>query len=154
MMTVFAAKSDLEKITLIENSSFSCPWSPEFFDKVIQISESDGYIKVICEKENDEILGYAVIEVIPPESELMDIAVSESFRKQGIGRILLNAAIREAFRMGGKKMYLEVRESNEPARSLYEKSGFCQIGIRKNYYNKPVENAVLMLSEITGNSEN
>ena len=82
--------------------------------------------------------------VINEDAELLNIAVSEEFQKKGIGLLLLQSVIVEARRHLAERMLLEVRESNEKARRLYCQNGFCELGIRKNYYTQPNENAIIM----------
>lgn len=130
----------LDEITAIENFSFTCPWSRQSFEAVLS---SDGAF--IAEAEDSgHTVGFSCVTVIPPEAELMNIAVDEKHRKKGIAASLLDFSIKKAVSMGGETMYLEVRESNAAARHLYEKFGFEIIGIRRNYYTLPRENAVIM----------
>lgn len=130
----------LDEIMAIETSSFTSPWSREFFESVLSSDRA-----FITEADFDgHTVGFACVALIPPEAELMNIAVDKKHRKKGFAASLLDFSIKKAISMGGEVMYLEVRESNTAARHLYEKFGFEMIGTRRNYYTLPRENAVIM----------
>jgi [ribosomal protein S18]-alanine N-acetyltransferase len=80
---------------------------------------------------------------LAPEWELENIVVAPSARRQGLGNRLLNALLAAARETHSASVFLEVRESNSAARTLYEKAGFKQTGRRKSYYTDPLEDAVL-----------
>ncbi|MDD5859669.1 MAG: ribosomal protein S18-alanine N-acetyltransferase [Eubacteriales bacterium] len=91
------------------------------------------------------ICGFCGVILMPPESDVLDITVDLASRNRGIGTELLDEIIKKAW--DEKKVdtvYLEVRTGNAPARHVYEKLGFRQTGMRKNYYTDPVEDAILM----------
>jgi [ribosomal protein S18]-alanine N-acetyltransferase len=92
---------------------------------------------------NAGILGFLVASHVAPEWELENIAVASSARRKGIGKRLLSALLAAARETNSDSVFLEVRESNAAARTLYEKAGFEQTGRRKSYYSDPVEDAVL-----------
>ena len=103
--------------------------------------------------EAQKVAGYCCLYCVLDEGEIVNVAVSESFRKQGIGERLVRHLMQAGAQRGAKNFYLEVRAGNEPAQCLYEKLGFKTVGIRKNFYEKPVENALVMmcaLPDITG----
>jgi ribosomal-protein-alanine N-acetyltransferase len=89
------------------------------------------------------ILGFLVALHLSPEWELENVVVAPSSRRQGIGKQLLHALLATARETNSQSLFLEVRESNGAARSLYEKTGFAQSGRRKAYYKDPAEDAVL-----------
>ncbi|MBE5911586.1 ribosomal protein S18-alanine N-acetyltransferase [Pseudobutyrivibrio sp.] len=140
----FATEKDLTNIVDIENASMSCPWSFCSFDEAICSSHAF----VIVAEEEGIIVGYSVFYLTPPESELPDIVVKETCRGRGLGRQLLEYSIKELKSRGIETIFLEVRVSNMPARSLYEHMGFEEIGIRKYFYSNPVEDAVCMRLDI------
>ena len=80
-----------------------------------------------------------------PEGEIYRIATKNEYRKRGIAYRLLDFALKTARGAGLESVFLEVRESNVAARNLYRAYGFSEIGVRKNYYKEPTENAVLMM---------
>jgi ribosomal-protein-alanine N-acetyltransferase len=87
--------------------------------------------------------GFLVARHLAPEWELENIVVAPSARRQGHGNGLLNALLAAARETNSASVFLEVRESNAAARTLYEKAGFEQTGRRKSYYTSPVEDAIL-----------
>ncbi len=138
-----AVNSDIDKIYEIECLSFSNPWSREDFISNL----GDSYIfSVICESET--VIGYAIVSVTPPEGELYNIAVLSEYRGTGAAHLLLGTAFEAARKRNVETVYLEVRESSLRARSYYKKEGFTELGLRKNYYKNPTENAVLMTKNI------
>ena len=78
------------------------------------------------------------------EGEITNVAVSSKYRKHGIGNHLVTAMQRVAKEKNLERMILEVRATNEPALSLYKRKGFTELGIRKNFYEKPTEDAIIM----------
>ncbi|MGC1449700.1 MAG: ribosomal protein S18-alanine N-acetyltransferase [Candidatus Sulfotelmatobacter sp.] len=89
------------------------------------------------------ILGFLVAHHLAPEWELENIVVTSAARRKGLGQRLLDALLTAARETHSSAVFLEVRESNAPARTLYEKGGFAQSGRRKSYYTDPQEDAVL-----------
>jgi [ribosomal protein S18]-alanine N-acetyltransferase len=89
------------------------------------------------------VLGFVVARHVGAEWELENIVVAEAERGKGLGGRLLGEFLRQAHETNSESVFLEVRESNQAARGLYEKSGFQQTGRRKGYYSKPCEDAVL-----------
>ncbi len=130
----------LGEVTAIERESFSTPWSSE---SLRQAGEMDNSIFLTVADEMQTV-GFGCILLVPGEGELVDIAVSPACRKKGLGQMLITALLTEAENRGAEQIFLEVRQSNTPARTLYEKNGFVPIGVRKKYYKDPVEDAVLM----------
>lgn len=132
--------SDLPEVMLIERRSFSAPWEESTFrglmrrpSAVLLVAEVDG-----------EVIGYSVMWFAADEGELGDIAVLPEVRGDGLGLRLLRASISEASARGARVLFLEVRESNAGARGLYAKVGFDVVGVRKDYYKEPVEDAIVM----------
>lgn len=127
----------------LERQYFSDPWSEGAF---VSALNNPLVTFTVCKKQN-EILGYILGMTLPPEGEVLNIAVCEKARREGIGKQLLALYLSHARSVGAFAVYLEVRRSNSHAIALYEKCGFVKIGERKNYYSKPKEDAVLMLYE-------
>jgi len=92
----------------------------------------------------DRIVGYAVVWFTGAEGELGDLAVASAVRRRGIGFDLVSAVLGEAVARQASELYLEVRESNSAARSLYERHGFEVVNRRSGYYSQPVEDALVM----------
>jgi len=131
---------DCEQVAAIEAVSFSMPWSLKAFTETVQKSN----FRYFVAEEDGEVLGYCGFLYVLDEAEIPNVCVKASARKQGIGKQMMTVLIEEAAKLGMAVLYLEVRESNRAARSLYESLGFVENGIRKNFYEQPVENAVLM----------
>lgn len=130
-----------EAVAKIENESFTCPWQAESFDEALANPSFD-YFAVI---EDNEVAGYIIGFTAADECEIANVAVRSDKRRRGIGRLLMEHFIAFSAAKGAKNFYLEVRASNTPARALYEECGFRAIGVRKNYYKKPTEDAVVMM---------
>ena len=128
----------------IENECFSPAWSEQSMSDELQ---AEGGVFKIALAE-DKAVGFCALRVLSDESELYQIAVSDAYRRQGIGRMLLDDAVSTVKQASVKKMFLEVRASNKPAVRLYEKCGFTLIATRKGYYDCPKEDALIMQLEI------
>lgn len=134
---------DLEQVMEIENACFSVPWTETgFFTYLLR----DDTLFLVAE-EDEKVYGYCGIVMVMDEGDITNVAVDASMRNQGIGKMLLQKLFEETANKGVKKIFLEVRESNTGAIHLYEKMGFVVTGRRKNYYEAPREDAVLMMHE-------
>lgn len=133
-------EADVAQVEVIEKSTFSIPWS---YDSILRACRDDNYICIVCE-ENNHILGYCLMWMSFDEGNITNVAVVCECRGQGIGTLIMQAVEKEGIKAGIKVFFLEVRESNAGAIHLYEKCGYKQLGIRKNFYEKPVENAIIM----------
>ncbi len=129
-------EEDIEKVVLIEFSSFESPWSRNLLIRSIKKKE------LFVAEINGEVVGYIVFSKILDEVHLENIAVDERWRRKGIGSKLLEFLIQ---RSKESSIFLEVRPSNIPAINLYKKYGFREIGIRKKYYVN--EDAIVMMRE-------
>ena len=145
MILCHAEPSMLPAILEIENEAFTCPWSQKSFEEAF----ASEHITVYAVLTPDGcVAGFACLMAYDAEGEILNIAAHPDRRRQGIGQMLMDAMIAEGAEKGVQDFYLEVRESNAPARHLYEKNGFEALGIRKRYYTNPVENAVIMRKTI------
>ena len=97
--------------------------------------------------DGDRVVGYVGSQTVCDETDMMNVAVTADYRRQGLGEKLVLALVEELKAMGSQCLTLEVRDSNTPARTLYEKLGFQQIGLRKNYYRNPREDAHILRKE-------
>ena len=133
-------ENDLNEVTAIEQECFSVPWSYNSFLDACTTPEN---IYLVCDI-GGKIAGYCGLWTVLGEGNITNMAVAKEFRKKGVGAALMQ----EMERLGREKnvdiFFLEVRESNEPAQRLYEKMGYNNIGIRKRFYERPVENAIVM----------
>lgn len=131
---------DLDQVVDIERDLFSVPWTREGF--LTYLIKKDTLFFVVEEKE--KILGYCSMMTVLDEGDILNVAVDRQRQREGIGQFLVDSMLRMAELQEMKQIHLEVRESNGTARRLYERLGFKEDGLRKNYYESPVENAVLM----------
>lgn len=129
--------ADLPRLMELERASFSDPWSESAMASTLELP----VVRALAAKSDEKIVGFVIAILIPPEGEIADICVASEARGQGIGGLLLQALICDS---GCTQFWLEVRASNHSARRLYEKMGFESLGLRKNYYQHPREDAVLM----------
>jgi len=133
-----AEDKDLPIIHTMEESIFSMAYSEDTLRSTLNSSSEEIYVAVYQE----EIAGYIIFSKVFDEAELIKIAVNTLYRNEGIGALLMEKMIEEA---GDEAMYfLEVRSSNQSAIRLYEKYGFAEVGLRKNYYKDPTEDALIM----------
>jgi [ribosomal protein S18]-alanine N-acetyltransferase len=133
-------EKDIPFVHEIEMNTFSDPWSGDDFKKSI-IDVNNLYLVV---EENNEILGYCGLWGVVGEGQINNVAVKESARGRGIARNMLNTLIQQGREQGLEAFTLEVRVNNYPAISLYHSLGFKDAGIRKNFYEKPTEDALIM----------
>ncbi len=145
-----AQTSDLETITAIERASFSDPWSRSGFAALLRnptvlfLVAADAAPAGPLGDVVGSVVGYVVAWFAADESEIANIAVAPDARGRGVGARLLDAALAEAVRRGAATTYLEVRESNGPARQLYASRGFEVRGRRRRYYHNPSEDALVL----------
>ena len=135
------AEEDVESVSNIETQLFSKPWTKQDFLN----SMSDRHnIYVVAENDQHEVVGYCGIWGVLDEGQITNVAVRPEDQGKGIGYEMLQELIAIGRNEGLSQYTLEVRVSNEKAIRLYEKLGFEEEGIRKNFYDKPVEDAVIM----------
>ncbi len=135
-----AQPEQLSQIETIEKQCFSAPWSLSALENQL-LSEKCTFLTAA--DDDGRVLGYVGLMSVLDEGYISNVAVLPEYRRQGIADALICRLIAQA---KGRLsfMTLEVRENNSPAIALYAKHGFEPVGLRKNYYNKPKENAVLM----------
>ena len=131
---------DVDGVHAIESATFSRPWKREDFVKEVTQNACARYLVAELEKK---IVGFAGAWIVLDEAHITNIAVSEEFRGQGIGRKLTEALMQYAANLGVVYATLEVRRSNERAKKLYQSLGFEYAGLRKKYYEDNGEDAFL-----------
>ncbi len=135
-----AFEIDAEEISIIEEETFSIPWS-----KLEILTDLNNPIATyFVASEFSKIIGYIGCWLVVGEASITNLAVKNSYRQNGVGIMLLDKMITHLRENLATSIFLEVRESNEPAKKLYSKFNFKEISIRKNYYQYPTENAVVM----------
>ncbi len=128
----------------MERQCFSDPWS----EKSVA-SELDNPLSLWLIAEADGVVaGYVGSQTVLDSADMMNLAVSQDFRRQGIGEQLVNSLTEALAEKGVKTLLLEVRISNEPAKQLYQKLGFEIVGKRPRYYEKPREDALILRKEL------
>ncbi|MCI9307028.1 MAG: ribosomal protein S18-alanine N-acetyltransferase [Lachnospiraceae bacterium] len=133
-------EGDLDQVCAIEEETFSMPWSRKSFQDTISYYHT---LFLVAELDG-EIAGYCGCYQSLEEAEITNIAVRRQLRGHGIGRRLLMELMRLGKEQGAFAYTLEVRVSNQAAIHLYESLGFVSFGIRKNFYEKPREDAMIM----------
>jgi ribosomal-protein-alanine N-acetyltransferase len=137
-------RADLDEVMVIERRSFAYPWSARFFLQEIAAPCARPIIAEI----KGRIAGYILFWLLPDDVDIHNIAVHPDFRRQGLGRQLLDQAIASARTRASLRVTLEVRKSNLSAQKLYESHGFVVTGVRKGYYSDDGEDAITMALEL------
>ena len=133
-------ESHVAAVAELERQNFSEPW-PEI---AVRSELTNKLALWLVAVEDGVVAGYVGSQTVLQEADMMNIAVGEGFRRRGIARMLVEELIR---RLDAYQLTLEVRASNAPAIALYESLGFTQVGLRKNYYHKPKEDALILRKE-------
>ncbi len=137
--------NDIEQVVKIEQECFTTPWSYNSFDESLSKPYAVFFVAIKSDSYNENIAGYIGIYHIGDECDITNVAVKGVYRKMGIAKKLLTSVNEYAQSHGVRSINLEVRESNTPALKLYELMQYENIGIRKNFYEKPMENAIIMV---------
>lgn len=136
---------DIPAAVRIEETCFSEPWSEEVYRATLLLPYAFYYVAETEETGQErQIIGTCGFKAIAGEGEISNVAVLPMFRRAGAAHRMLERALEDAAGMDIFDVSLEVREGNTAARSVYESLGFHTEGIRKNFYAKPVENALIM----------
>ena len=137
-----AVEADLNQVVQIERSSFADPWTEESFRRLL--GGHPAIFQVIECPPDFRVAGYVIAFAVGEDAELLNVAVESKFRGKGLAGQMLDAVLMELGGRGVRTAFLEVRESNSAARALYGSRGFTEIGRRRNYYRRPVEDALVM----------
>lgn len=131
------------QVAALEKVCFSDPWSEKSVASELENSLSCWLVAL----DGETVAGYVGSQTVMDETDMMNIAVHPAFRRQGVARALILALIGELKKRGSRCLTLEVRASNDPARALYESLGFAHVGTRRNYYQNPKEDALILRKE-------
>jgi ribosomal-protein-alanine N-acetyltransferase len=136
---------DVTMVSTIEQGAYEFPWSPGIFRDCLLA----GYTSLVLE-HGGKVIGYGIMSVAAGEAHLLNLALSESARRMGHGRRLLEHLMQLATLAGADGMYLEVRPSNLRALTLYERAGFEVLGRRRGYYRARggTEDAVVLVHRL------
>lgn len=151
MYTVVPMKNiHLDQVEEIERLCFPDPWSRRLLDETLENAQMTNLAAV---DGGGQVLGYASMQAVLDEGYLYNIAVRPDCRRQGVGGALLEALHRSAAEKNLAFLSLEVRRSNLGAQALYAQYGYRTAGVRKNYYERPKEDAIIMTLEFANGTE-
>ena len=140
MMIRTMTAAEVSQVARLEKICFPDPWSERSV-----ASELDNALSLwLVAMVGEQLAGYVGSQTVMGETDMMNIAVDPDHRRKGIAKALVEALVAELKARESHCLTLEVRSSNEPAKALYEKLGFLQVGLRKNYYRNPKEDALIM----------
>ena len=137
------SKMNIDDLNIIKNNlltDFDNFWTFDILKNELECKNSLYFVA----KLNNEIHGFAGIQIILDECELMNIVTKKAYRKNGIGNLLLNLIINKSKELKLTKINLEVSNTNITAINLYKKAGFIKVGLRNKYYNN--ENSAILMS--------
>jgi len=139
----FLGETDLPEVERLEQICFSDPWSLPSFREEIRHQARGGYSRVL--RSESRLLAYMIAWFVSDEAHLANLAVSPEARRRGCAAALLDDLLAEARRRACRMVWLEVRVSNLAAIRLYEKYHFEPMAVRKNYYAREQEDALVMM---------
>jgi [ribosomal protein S18]-alanine N-acetyltransferase len=140
-----ASTTDLDAVLEIEHESFTSPWTREMY-----LAELENVGVSFCYLARDEaqrIVAFCSFWRVLDELHINNLAVLPQHRRSGVATALLGRVLADGAGLGAKRATLEVRHSNTPAQRLYERFGFTVAGVRRGYYNSPVEDALVLWKE-------
>ena len=138
-------RTHLRDVAALERECFTTPWTEEMLAEELY---NDTASFLVAQADDGEVLGYAGLHVVLDEGYIDNIAVKAKYRRMGVAGELLGAFLRVG-QANLAVLTLEVRPSNKPAIAFYLKHGFVQVGRRRDYYDKPREDAILMTREFS-----
>ena len=143
MIITRMAQCHVSQIADLERLCFNDPWSENSIASELNNKLSHWLVAL----DGEKVIGYVGSQTVLGETDMMNIAVHPDYRKRGIATELIQELINALNERNSHSLMLEVRESNDPAKELYLKMGFELVGIRKNYYRNPKENALILRKE-------
>ena len=140
--------SEIEAVLAIEAASFTNPWTREMY--LAELDNPSVSSCYLARRADGEVIGFCSFWRVADELHIKNLAVMPGARRGGVATGLLTYVLREGARLGAVRATLEVRMSNDPARFLYERLGFAIAGVRRAYYTKPDEDAIVLWREGLG----
>ena len=134
---------EVPQVAELEKLCFAMPWS----EKSVAGELDNPLALWLVAMEGDRLAGYVGSQTVMDETDMMNIAVHPDYRRRGIAAALIEALVFSLKVRGSRSLKLEVRTSNHPAIALYEGMGFVRLGLRKNYYRNPKEDALILGKE-------
>ena len=135
--------AQVSQVAALEKCCFSDPWSENSVASELHNPLSLWLVAM----DGERLAGYVGSQTVLGESDMMNVAVDGAYRRQGVGKMLIETLVEHLKARESHCLTLEVRDSNTPARNLYASLGFSQIGRRKNYYRNPREDALILRKE-------
>jgi ribosomal-protein-alanine N-acetyltransferase len=140
-----SSPDEIDAVLAVEEASFTNPWTREMY--VAELENRDVSYCYLAKDEDGLVLGFCSYWRVLDELHINNLAVLPQQRRTGIGSALLKFVLNQGAVLGARRATLEVRRSNEFARLLYERFGFTVAGVRRAYYTKPVEDALVLWRE-------
>lgn len=131
---------DVERVAEIEEASFSTPWKKHHFEELLGRTDM---LYLVAELDG-EVIGGAGLMNLAGDIAITNVEIDSKYRGMGYGSKLIDAVFKRGYEMGGEAFTLEVRTQNEVAVNLYKNKGFTVEGVRKNFYDKPKDDAYIM----------
>ena len=144
-MIVPMQETHIAQIAALEKRCFSDPWS----EASVRSELTNPLSCWLVAEKDGKLIGYVGSQSVPPEADVMNLAVAPEWRNKGIGRALMTALIAQLHSRGITALFLEVRVGNTPAQNLYRSLGFVEAGRRPKYYVNPTEDALILRKELT-----
>jgi ribosomal-protein-alanine N-acetyltransferase len=143
----FMKKEDVDQVVALEQASFTMPWSRNLFLSEFRSPLVSTLMVALADRPSRTVVGYIVFWHVADEMHILNLATAPEFKRQGVAKRLVLAAMKRAYQKGATKAFLEVRASNVAAQKLYSGLGFMGTSVRREYYDDPVEDAVVMVLE-------
>ena len=144
----FMHKEDIDQVLAIEQVSFSMPWSRNLFLSEFRSPLVSTLLVALADDPLlRNVIGYLVCWIVADEMHILNLATAPEQRRQGVAKKLVRAGLKRAHRKGATRAFLEVRASNTVAQKLYAGLGFTGTSVRREYYDSPIEDAVVMVLE-------
>lgn len=138
----------IDDVLAVEDASFTNPWTRQMY--LAELDNPGVSVCVIAMDEGGKIVGFCSFWRVLDELHINNLAVLPACRRRGVATTLLTQVLEDGVACGARRATLEMRRSNEAARALYERFGFSVTGVRKGYYTKPDEDALVLWSEDFG----
>lgn len=144
-IAALTSESEIDEVLAIEQASFTNPWTREMY--TAELGNRDVSFCYLARDGARRVVGFCSFWHVVDELHINNLAVAPDHRRRGIASALLRHVLHEGATLGAARATLEVRRSNEPARCLYERFGFAVAGVRRGYYTRPVEDAIVLWRE-------
>ena len=131
---------DIPRVAAMEKMIFSDPWSEKVYEETLRLPEAE----YVIAQSGEMIAGAAGVRNIVGTGEITNVMVLPEYRRQGIGRMMMEEVLNRGRALGADEFTLEVRAGNAAAIGLYESLGFVSEGVRPRFYRNPVEDALIM----------